>query len=884
MDQSLARRHGIAPATVRQTGLGSTLLWESFDSAEGSAVSGWDVVGQPIITVKKDSIQGKYLLMSGPQQAGRHGLVRRLSAIEMAGRTLRIQLKLLQTGPGKLTSSSVPRVQFEWQRPGPQTVTALKVPTFPSPGWETCEGQVAVPTGIQDAKLMVLQDAGSPAVGIDDLLVEHLDPLTEARVAGTGGARANLIDGGDFEVGQRNFSVSGDRRVIGRTQLRAIPIAWSIDESVAAVGTRSLRIPLDQDEFRVAFGWVRVQPSKDYVVSLYARSNTRVTLRLGVVEYPGIFRFDYFPVTDQFRRLALTITTRFDLPWSALSVAIRPSDRPNDAYTKDAKNFLWLDAVSLTPGEPKSRYDAPSSVEIGIVGGDSDPTDLSHMVQQGKSLELMIRLINYQSGAYEGQVAVDVLDSFDRPALPQRDYTPRIDAGQVKEQKLTLADLPRGYYKVLATAWPGRIGEGRPHSSCEYAFAVVNLSDPVPTGNYFGVTVENPRMSRRITQLGAGWIWLRAARPWCETPAGELDWTWYGELLKKARDQHLEVAAGLNWDDGQSPLAPGDPWRKVCYQFAQVSKDKVEAIGILDQSGARDLPTPTYLELTGQASAEIRRAVQKVDVVAVAHGIPGSVPFERLEQAMKGELAKSVQSIAIRFPQTDLPEDIEPALEQIRTWRKAYPFKQYLDVAVGNRSPTAYLHIPNLNGYDTDTAGQGPDVSDPVLHATRLIRAFAIRQFAMIDRAAWWVESHRPPDILRPTVDPQCHEYDNAPRPSLVAFDFMTEILNTALLTEWVDLPQQIRALCFDLPEGHMVVLIWRPSGWSLYPIVLKDVAGRVSVCDVFGRQETHPSRGGDLLVMVNEAVRYLLVPASAKSQVLECLRKPVPAAVAVAE
>ena len=36
-------------------------------------------------------------------------------------------------------------------------------------------------------------------------------PLTTARVAGTVRLRANLLDGGDFEVGQRNFSVYGAR-------------------------------------------------------------------------------------------------------------------------------------------------------------------------------------------------------------------------------------------------------------------------------------------------------------------------------------------------------------------------------------------------------------------------------------------------------------------------------------------------------------------------------------------------------------------------------------------------------------------------------------------------------------------------------------------------
>jgi citrate lyase beta subunit len=63
--------------------------------------------------------------------------------------------------------------------------------------------------------------------------------------------------------------------------------------------------------------------------------------------------------------------------------------------------------------------------------------------------------------------------------------------------------------------------------------------------------------------------------------------------------------------------------------------------------------------------------------------------------------------------------------------------------------------------------------------------------------------------------------------------------------------------------------------GWSLRPVALRELAGKVAVYDLFGRPESHPSHGGDLHVMVNEAVRYVMVPAAYKAQALESLRKP---------
>jgi len=841
------------------------------------------------VTIRTDkaegTVQGKWLRLRAGDGKGRHGLVRTLSAKALSGQVVRLSAKVLHRGLGKVEATELPRVALEWQgSDGKPGAAALHLHAYPSPGWETCETHAAVPPGAKNVRLALTQQSTMSSVGLDDILVEWVRPLAMARAAGTTGERKNLIDGGDFEVGQRNFSVCGVRRPIGRgpKEFWACPLAWSFDDSVAAVGKRSLRIPLDQEGFRIAFGWVRVAPGKDYTASLYVRANTKVVLRLGVVKYPNAFHSENtFTVDETFRRIAVIDTTEPDLPWTALAVVIRPSAEPGEAYVRDPSHALWLDGVSLTQGGPEKGYPAPAPVEVGIVGPSPHPADIAHLVQIGKPAELTIRVANYQKQAYEGQLAIDIVDAFDRPVLisPQTRMV-KVDPGHTKEVKLGPFKLPRGYYKALATAWPGAVGRGRPHSTAERAFGAVNLTDSVPTGNYFGMTVEGPRMSRRVTQLGAGWVWLRASREWCETSDGKLKWGWYEGLIDRARAQNLEVLADLSWTEhGSPPPTPGDRWREVCREFAKTtgaSKGRIDGIGVLNQSGLAGMLPEKYATLLGQASQEIHRAVGNAPVLAVASSEPGADPFAWLKQAMKGPvLRKFAQGIALKFQPTPLPEEIEPVFDEIRKWRKALPFKHYVDVGVGQRGPTAYLHVPNLYGY-RDYAVCKPDAEDPVLHASRIVRALAIRQFAMIDRAAWWVESYRPPDILRPTINPQCHEYDNAPRPSVVAFDFMAEMLNAAALVEWVDLPQEARALCFERADDRMVVLLWRPFGWSLRPVALRGLAGKVTVLDLFGRQELHPSHGGHLLVMLNESVRYLLVPAETKDQAMDALRRPI--------
>ncbi len=884
MGSALRERHGLM-ALPRQTGSGTTILFETFSESKGGDVPGWRTIGQPVVMLRASRSRGKWLQLRGGDVGGPHGLAYDLPEKAVRGKALRVRVNVRLPVGQTIGSPDVPVVRLEWRNPDGRTAAAkVPIPPYVSPGWETVGTVASIPRRAEGVRLTMTQPSQTTEVGLDDVLVEVVDPLAEAQSAGTDRVRTNLIDGGDFEVGQRDFSVSGARQIPGREGLRACPLAWRIDETVAQTGRRSLRIPLDTDEFRLAFGWVRVEPGQDYVLSMSVRSNTKITLRVGMVEYPGAFRFDYFTVDpgQEFRPIALKVPMSASLPWSATAVVVRPSKDPKHPYTRGPSNFVWIDSVSLTEGAAAQTYEPPCPVEVGVLGPNPDPVDVAHLVPIGDQVSLTMRFHNHQDVAYRGQVAVDLLDAFDQSvSLPSEQQTLRVNVppGRSSEEEIGPLTLPRGYYKLMVTAWPGVIGRGRPYSRAEHGFCVVNLTDPVPTGNYFGMTVEDPRMSQRITQFGAGWIWLRASRQWCQTAGGELNWSWYSELMSRALAQKLEVIADLDWTgpDRGAPV-PGQAWQEVCRAFATVNKGRAAAIGVLDEGGLDRLAPEDYGTLLEQASEAFRRVAPKVVSLAAAPPGPQAEQLGWLKRAIKDDATKrAVGGLALRFEPTPMPEDIEPALEELRSWRKTYPFfKQYVDVGVGDRGPSAYLHVPNLFGYREHDAAARPDVPDPVLHASRLVRGLAIRQFAIIDRAAWWVESYRPPDILRPTVTPQCHEYDNAPRPVLAAFDFMAELLNPAVLTEWIDLPQQTRALCFERPKGELIVMIWRPFGRTLGTVGLRGLAGRVRVFDLFGRRELHPSSSSDLLVMVNEMVRYIRVPSETKAAALAALRSPM--------
>lgn len=887
LDTIVASRHALPSKLLRRSGVDGTLLWEDFTGARGGAIPGWRFEGNASAIIRAgDPKQGKWLQLRSRDRSEAAALVRQLPAEELIDSVVRVEVKMLFRGGPSAKKADLPEIRLEWADGGKSGSKRLPVHLYGSPGWERHAFTASIPATVKEVRLVITQQSVTSTVGLDDILVERVEPLQWARVPGTRESGLNLIVGGDFEVGQKYFSVYGARQVPGRNSLRACPLAWSIDDSMAAVGRRSLRVPLTEDEFRVAFGWVRIVPGKEYVVSMFARASTKMVIRVGLVVYPGLFRYDYFTVDEDFRRIALKVPLDQRIEWQAASVVVRPSDRPKDAHAKSPSSFLWLDGVSLTPGDPKTKYDPASPVEVGVVGPGFDSGEIAHLVQQGKPVEFSVRLKNYQTRAFKGQVAIDVVDAFDRP-IEEAQQTLRVsvDPGEIAERKIGAVRLGRGYYRVLVSAWPEGVGQGRPYSTMERAFGVLNLTDPVPEDNYFGMTVESPRMSGRITQLGAGWIWLDVSDQWCQGLDGELHWSWYLDLVAKADAQNLEIVPDLAWSgSGKDAPSPGVPWRKVCSSFAEANKKAVatrgktiDGIGILDEDALEDMTPEAYADLFEQAAAEMGRKLGKARLMVVLPKGPQAEQGAWLTQtSTASSLVRTAEGVAMRFPSTPFPEDIEPVLEGVRSWRRNHTFKRYLDVGVGGRAPSGYLHVPNLHGYHKDDADYGPVTPDPVLHASLLVRALAIRQYAMIDGAAWWVESHRPPDILRPTVDPQCHEYDNAPRHALVAFDFMAEMLNPAVLTEWIDLPQQARALCFERVDGEVIVLIWRPFGWSLYPVGLRGMAGKLRMYDLFGRRELHPTQGQNQVVLINAAVRYLRVPATLKAQALEALRNPV--------
>jgi len=121
------------------------------------------------------------------------------------------------------------------------------------------------------------------------------------------------------------------------------------------------------------------------------------------------------------------------------------------------------------------------------------------------------------------------------------------------------------------------------------------------------------------------------------------------------------------------------------------------------------------------------------------------------------------------------------------------------------------------------------------------------------------------------------NEYDHAPRPALAAWDWVTMLLNDATPVGWFDKPCDARALAFERPGGQVVAILWRPFGRTPQRLTLKGLARYANVYDLFGRTETDAKAGEDIVVTVNEMVRYVVATGEAREALLAALEAAEP-------
>ncbi len=841
---------------------------EDFERSSATGETAWRVVGKVKPRLPRSTGQpggaGRYLELGRSEEGDAHGLAWDLPPARLSGRVVRCRVRTYLPRLLPVRRVGMPTIRFVFCSPRlSREIVTWPLTLHPSPGWETQEFLCKVPAELESATLEALQVGSSIVIGLDDLRVEQFDSLIGTAAPPVAEAGGNLVINGDFEVGQKGFSVYGVRRFPdGRRGI--VPHAWFLDHD-APVHRSCLLVPLRTDQAWVEFACLRPPARvKSFMLSLQLRAARPVRVEASLTDAAGRLGAATFPASDTWRSFQeLLSVTR---PAQGLArLAIKAQGKPERAGSAEPSH-LWIDAVALyAAGNPVAGYRAASDVEVGVLGPAPDPVDLAHLIEVGQAVSFAARIINHAQQPFRGTLAIDVVDAFDRLVWTKTSEQ-TVAPGDMQELPSQL-HLPRGYYRILATAWPGRIGHGRPGSRAERAFGVVNLSDAVPRGSPFGFVAGVGRLSRRLTQLGGGWVRFLAAPPSGNGPAVD----WLSESLSSAARARLETVVAIN----QVPREESER-RRFLGALVSAAANGGAAIEIAAHDDP-DLTSGEYLEFFNACAADITRLAPRLKIAAPSRTEPIGAKLQWLRKCVNSGLPTALAALTIRLPPFRPPEQVESVLEDFAALATQKASQHRWDVEVPAHAGTAYLYVPRGVPSGPRLRSIWPARSDPALEASELVRSLAIRYLAGIERACCGLFSHQPLDILNARSHEALNEYDNAPKPAVVAFDLFAEMLNDAYLAEWIDLRRDVRALCFEKSDGGGVALIWRPFGASIEWYLLPGWSNRARAVNCFGQPERNTVANKDLRVPVSAMVRYLLVEPDARSAFFHALRTATP-------
>ncbi|HPU25547.1 MAG TPA: hypothetical protein PK458_05145 [Phycisphaerae bacterium] len=884
MDDSTQRRH--LPRSADWS-----LLWsDTFDRDDLQPPSAWSTFGAPALEpCRFESIAG--VEITAPANAsGVCGLERRLDPDLLRGRTVQLSLDLSCPSSRRLERLRHVRVSVVAE----DSAGAIKDIRLPlhaevAPGWEPLYWHMKFSQDVTRASLRIELAGGGAGLCIRRIemrarpepdLTASTQPGPASRPAG---AAVNLIAGGDFETHRRAFFASHLRDWPGGDRT-ALPLEFEYDTE-AVVGERSLRLRIPAGTGRIGFGPLNLHhpvAAGAWHLKLYARASQparmQVNLRtarrtLGAVTLT--LRPEWQTLTHVFKVTADSPEQRADLHEAELIL-----DIPNDALEPLECS---LDAVSLTDA-PVETYLQAEPVEVGIAGPVPVTSDLANIVAEGEpavfSVELAANPLGQASaltGAESpligeiGTLTIDVLDAWDR-SVYSRTINPVMPRSGKLVEKISI-ELPRGYYRLLASLWSGEPGASELISQDRKAAAVISFDDPVPLGNRYGLRVVSEAASNYTTALGVGWVLMDLPASAVQTTPGVWDISLWQSSLDRVKQADVELVAAVT-------VPTSDQYRKPFLEELMANNPLPPLGMVISPPASATRPAAEYREQMEWVSRTLAAVSPHGRVILDVSAL------ETSSDTNPTATWSHVPNLVVGYASTRgaMPESSEPLLERIGE-RYAREFNIW-DLGVPVLLGANVLGERGLDLVATETQA-GPVVRiesppDPVRAASHMVRSILIRALAGAQMVCCDAVALDPPTSLYESDRRRLHERDLTPRPALVALERMASLLNDATLVRWLDQPDGCRILYFEKDDGGAVAAIWRPFGWSPTYLSFAGLPATMEVIDCFGTPEPLLMSGYVRLVPVNEMVRFIVAPpgqAALLAEAVDASRvRPAPA------
>ncbi|HOW69505.1 MAG TPA: hypothetical protein PKY77_02790 [Phycisphaerae bacterium] len=850
----------------------ANVLAEEFREAATEVVPGWRIVDFP--SLKIATLNGRRSIeIRGPaDMKAPCGLECDLSAASLTGRDARLDWCLSCRSPQQAEAIQGIRITVTAGGDAGQS-TSITVPlqSGVSPGWEWQHAWLRFESGMRSATLRIVAERPGAAVTLGAVRLAarrsaqpgnppSIDSAATQAAGHTGSQARNWLVGGSFETGSSGFYASAVTRWPNGGE-RVIPIDWRLSED-AAEGTTALAISVPEFGGRVGFGPVNLDrgavPSPQIHLRFLAKSARPTKLTATLRSRARTLDQRTFVLSPSWQRFhsLFRINTRHEddrREWSAAELIF---DFAGDRVPE--VNECGLDAVALTnsPIDFSGLRSAP--VEIGILGLHPESGDLGHLIDERTKASVTIRLVGDSLAApwgtsaasqpartaearfsvrRAGELAVDVLDAWDRPVGRLTRAISLPPSGTVIEN-VDLDGLTRGYYRIVASLWDGTPGSSTMISQATYPLGVISWSDAVPKDSPYGLSTSQGIVSAHTSRLGTRWV--RMDLPTKELQTASTSWGFgvWAAMMGSCRANQVEAITALT--------LPADTQSRQAFVEQWLADGSLWPSGVLvRRPSITTQSTEAYLAELKWLGEQLARRAPGLRLVS--------------DSLVDGRGGEGVV-LGIACPMTPVPEECERQLEAIghRQSPEQVVWDPCVPVRLGGAQPlgTSPVTLASL-GRGAVQLLERP--IDPVVSASHLVRSLLIRSLAVAQLSC---SEALALDPVRSAFDDDCrrlHELDLSPRPALVAFDVLTELLNRGTLKRWVDVPGGTRVLYFEVSDGRGVAAVWRPYGMSPTRLALSGLGSSVTVMDCLGAVEPVVVEAACRVVEANEVVRFLI-------------------------
>jgi len=889
---SYARKRHLPPQAAWKA-----VFVDEFENSTASQVAGWRIVGKPTIkTVRLD--QANAVELETPQgEIHPCGIERDLDSVPLAGKDIRLDIRFTCRSPRRAKALEGVSLSFETtDSDGREYRLPLLVHAQVTPGWEIQRYWLRFKPTIGPVSLVINMNQPGSIFTLDRIALYTREILQTPFAKNTPSTThqpsiraVNLIRGGDFETGQKSFYTSAANYWANGEEM-VIPLRWEFDHG-AAVGNNSIRLHIADETGRITFGPLDLNQRSvplsgnfcPWYLSFYARADRPTTLMVTLRHRNRALDRANFRITDQWRRYTKIFSVdahgfdeRTELATSELLFDIVGDGLPG-------VNYFQLDAVALTDVAMETPYHRPSPIEVGLFGPIPDSTDISNILDEKDPVSVGVRLVSDRQEKIEfaataseadiatndteqtspeiqsasvsaGKLAIDILDAWDR-VIWTRTTTPAIPESGILDETVLL-ELPRGYYRVLATLWSAEPAQSTILSQADTALAVISEYDPVPLSNMFGLSAEDANISIRTTQLGAGWVRTDLIANKMQIRPGLYDFSFWNLLLERCRHADVEIVANLTLP--RTALL----WKLFLEQLFKTEDSLPIAAAIRPPIIAVE-PLQEYVEQLTWLRNLLNRRSPEIKLIR----------YLSAWQNDENSIAKEHQIIADAagfillhnfIPETD--EQTLASIDQLtqegeQLWDLGVP------VDFGPNSSRIFHSMPNNLITQTGPMLRFDEPVDPVRSASQMVRSLLIRTLAGTRMVCSEAIALSPIRSIYEDKSRCLHEKDLSPRVALVAFDLMTSLLNTAVPVLWVDFHNQSRILYFEKDDGGAVAAVWRPYGLAPTRLEFANLPAEVKVLDCTGRPEPIVTESGKRIVEVNEIIRYIIAQPKNRKQ-----------------